>query len=536
MRSGSRKTGQTIVNVPDAKLMKLFVDDEPLLVSTADIPQYERVLDFRAGTLTRELLWRTPAGKQVHVRSTRLVSLVHRHLAMLTIEVTLLDSAAPVVISSQLLNRQDGEDEYHVSSAALGEGLDPRRTRHFDHRVLLPRLHRERLGEAMLGYRCANSGMTLACGYHHIVDTSCAHEVETTATADLAKTVITREGDAGRDDPGRQARVVPLVDRRAGAGAGRPLLAARWRGPATTVRSNCSTSSGSGSTSSGTDPTSSCGATTPRSRPCAGTCSSSRRRAPARRSRASPRRASPAPATRGTTSGTPRSTSCRSSPTRTRRRRDACCGSAGACCRSARKRATELNQVGALYPWRTINGEEASAYYAAGTAQYHINAAVALALKRYLDASGDVEFLAGEGAEILVETARLWEDLGFYSTNGERAFHIHGVTGPDEYTTVVNDNLYTNVMARFNLRYAARVVELLAESNTDAYENLLRRLELDPAEVERWIEAAELDVPALRRGAGHPPAGRLVPASSRRGTSTGTPPEKYPLLLTSTRW
>ncbi len=82
----------------------------------------------------------------------------------------------------------------------------------------------------------------------------------------------------------------------------------------------------------------------------------------------------------------------------------------------ARQRAQALNQIGALYPWRTINGEEASAYYAAGTAQYHINADIALALKRYVDASGDIAFIAGDGAEILMETARLWADLGFFST------------------------------------------------------------------------------------------------------------------------
>ena len=144
----------------------------------------------------------------------------------------------------------------------------------------------------------------------------------------------------------------------------------------------------------------------------------------------------------------------------------------------ARQRAAEVNQIGALYPWRTINGEEASAYYAAGTAQYHINAAIAFALKRYLDASGDIAFLAGEGAELLVETARLWEDLGFYSVNGEEVFRIHGVTGPDEYTTVVNDNLYTNVMARFNMRYAARVVDLLENWDGEAFASLCRRVEL----------------------------------------------------------
>ena len=113
---GFAKLGQTIVNVPDAKLMKLYVDDEPLLLTNADLEAYERVLDFRAGTLTRDLVWRTPAGKRVRVRSQRLVSLAHRHLAMLTFEVTMLDGHAPVVVSSQFLNRQDGEDEYHVAA------------------------------------------------------------------------------------------------------------------------------------------------------------------------------------------------------------------------------------------------------------------------------------------------------------------------------------------------------------------------------------------------------------------------------------
>lgn len=107
------------------------------------------------------------------------------------------------------------------------------------------------------------------------------------------------------------------------------------------------------------------------------------------------------------------------------------------------------------FPWRTINGQEASAYYAAGTAQFHINAAVAFAAARYVWATGDDEFRTGEGAEILSETARMWVSLGFFGKDGR--FHLHGVTGPDEYTAVVNNNLYTNVMARFNLRAAAAV-------------------------------------------------------------------------------
>jgi alpha,alpha-trehalose phosphorylase len=122
---GFAKTGQTIVNVPDAKLMKLYVDDEPLLLATADIREYRRELDFKNGVSSRDLIWRTPAGKSVRVRTERMVSFEHRHLAVMSIEVTLLDEPAPVVISSQLLNRQDGQDEYHVRLAALGEGMDP---------------------------------------------------------------------------------------------------------------------------------------------------------------------------------------------------------------------------------------------------------------------------------------------------------------------------------------------------------------------------------------------------------------------------
>ncbi|RAN78615.1 kojibiose phosphorylase [Bacillus sp. SRB_336] len=122
---------------------------------------------------------------------------------------------------------------------------------------------------------------------------------------------------------------------------------------------------------------------------------------------------------------------------------------------TARRRAAELSVDGALFAWRTINGLEASAYYAAGTAQFHIAAAIAFAANRYEWATEDPAFRDEIGADLLIETARMWASLGFFGKDG--MFHIHGVTGPDEYTAVVNDNLYTNVMARFNLRTAAAV-------------------------------------------------------------------------------
>jgi len=158
---------------------------------------------------------------------------------------------------------------------------------------------------------------------------------------------------------------------------------------------------------------------------------------------------------------------------------------------AARERAREVSQRGALFPWRTINGEEASAYYAAGTAQVHIDADIAHALVQYVNATGDVGFLVRDGLAILIETARLYADLGFWRNNGERSFHIHGVTGPDEYTTVVNNNLFTNVTARYNLEQAVAWVEWAREQEPEEFARLAQRLGLHDDEVREWARCAE---------------------------------------------
>jgi alpha,alpha-trehalose phosphorylase len=193
----------------------------------------------------------------------------------------------------------------------------------------------------------------------------------------------------------------------------------------------------------------------------------------------------------------------------------------------ARERASVLSQRGALFPWRTINGEEASAYYEAGTAQYHINADISYAIRRYHLATGDQEFLDRYGAEVLVETARLWEDLGFHARDG---FHIHGVTGPDEYTTLVNDNAFTNLMARLNLRAAVDVVRDLETRDPGQHEQLVHRTRLSPNEVRAWERAASaMHVP-------HDDELGITPQDSafldkEVWDFEGTPREKYPLLL-----
>ncbi len=157
----------------------------------------------------------------------------------------------------------------------------------------------------------------------------------------------------------------------------------------------------------------------------------------------------------------------------------------------ARERAAELSQKGALFPWRTINGLEASAYYPAGTAQYHINADIAYSIFQYIDVTGDESILLEGAAELLCETARLWADLGFYNPRKGGLFCINEVTGPDEYSALVNNNFYTNVMARHHLLRTAAAAAALKEHNPKYWDKLSRSLGLSQEEVSSWKQAGE---------------------------------------------
>ncbi|MGA0586108.1 beta-phosphoglucomutase [Dyella sp. KRB-257] len=158
----------------------------------------------------------------------------------------------------------------------------------------------------------------------------------------------------------------------------------------------------------------------------------------------------------------------------------------------ARAHAREMNHDrGALYAWRTISGDECSAYFPSGSAQYHINAAVAWAVRLYVDASGDHDFLRGQGAEMLIETARLWLDIGHFNPRRGGAFCIHSVTGPDEYSALVDNNHYTNRMAQRHLRDAAATARWLAAEHPQDYAVLATRLALDEDEIARWTLAAD---------------------------------------------
>jgi alpha,alpha-trehalose phosphorylase len=521
---GFARTGQTIVNVPDATLLKLYVDDEPLFLPTARLTEYRRELDFHSGVLVRDMNWSSPAGKQVRITSRRLVSLEHRHLGAISYEVC-IDTDAPVVISSQLLNRQDSrpQDEPGVN----GNG-DPRKARKFARRVLNAWDHVEDDLRIITGYRTSNSRMTLGVGVDHVVETENPWESKRTWSEDLGKVVFTV--DARADVPFRiikyftyhTSRSVPsieLVDRAARTldrairntyesleKAQRDRLEQFWSRADVVVEAE------------------------PRVQQAV-------RWNIFQLCQASARAETTGIPAKGLTGQayeghyfwdteiyvTPFLTYTESRITRNLLR------FRHSMLTLARERARELSENGALFPWRTINGEEASSYYAAGTAQYHINADIAYAIKRYVDVRGDRHILAEVGAEILVETARLWAGLGFFSPDSG-AFHIHGVTGPDEYTTVVNDNTFTNLMARANLRYAVEVVRELKEENPGAYSHLLHETKLEQDEIRRWERAAEeMYIPFDTERGIHPQDDNFL--EKEVWDFKNTPQDHYPLLL-----
>ncbi|MFQ5534943.1 MAG: glycoside hydrolase family 65 protein [Sphingomonadales bacterium] len=201
------------------------------------------------------------------------------------------------------------------------------------------------------------------------------------------------------------------------------------------------------------------------------------------------------------------------------------------CLDRARERAREMaHEKGALFSWRTIGGEECSSYFPAGTAQYHINAAVAYAVEQYFDVTGDWRFMQSQGAELLFETARIWMDLGHFSTRHGGKFCIHEVTGPDEYTAMVDNNLYTNAMARHNLESACRAAAHLRSEAPARYAELAAKISLADGEVEGWRQAAaQMYLPYDEELKIHAQDDSFL--NKPKWDFDNTPADKYPLLL-----
>jgi len=185
---GFAKTGQTIVNVTDSKIIKLFVDDEPFWLPNARCVRYDRRLNMRAGTLDRELLWETPAGTQVLITSRRLVSFVHRHVAAISYQVTLLNAAAPVVLASEMVA--------HQPNAGVPAD-DPQQARAFGGRVLQPRVSYARERRVVLCHATDQSRMILTCATDHDLETACPHTYKVIHREDVGQVAFTLEAQPG---------------------------------------------------------------------------------------------------------------------------------------------------------------------------------------------------------------------------------------------------------------------------------------------------------------------------------------------------
>jgi alpha,alpha-trehalose phosphorylase len=487
---GFAKTGQTIVNVTDSKIIKLFVDDEPFWLPNANLLSYDRRLNMKCGTLDREILWETPAGKQVLIASRRLVSFANRHVAAISYRVTLLNAPGSVVISSEMK-----ADEPSVFTNAN----DLRQTRVFAGRVLHHRTSYAKDRRIVLCHATEKSRLMLACATDHALETSCPHTHQVSHTEDFGQIAFTIDARPGCSidlakfmvyHTSETASAEELcgraewtMDRMAAQGFQQLLLSQEqymedyWRRGDVRVRD----------------------VREERTKRSTVEIQQAIRFNLFHILQASARAEESGVPAKGLTGQAYEGhyfwdteiyllpfliyTSPRIAKNLLTFRYKML--------PRARARARELGHRGAMFPWRTISGEEASAYYAAGTAQYHINADIMYALRKYVQATDDQEFVRDCGAEMLVETARLWQNLGFYSDAKGGKFRINSVTGPDEYNTVVNNNAYTNLMARENLRYAAETIQSLRATNPDAYDALVQKTALEPSEVEGWIRAAE---------------------------------------------
>ena len=516
---GLAKTGQTIVKVPDATIFRLFVDDEPFTLSTATLLRYERALDMQRGVLTREILWETPGGKKLEIKSKRLVSLTQRHVAAISYEVKLLNKSAPITILSEIANRPDKRESIE----------DPRQSRKLSPEILQTEMTFNKDRRLIFGQKTVSSKMTIASGVDHLIECDAVYDVRSTHNDQAGQVVLSTDLSQNQTvritkfityHTSRSAGTQDLVGR-----AHRTLNRAQYDGFQALLKSQKSALDKFWHYSD----------------------VEIRGEASAQQAirfnlyhlcQATARTDGIGVPAKGMTGAGYEGhyfwdteiyvmpfltyTNPRIAKNLLQFRH----GLLG----KARERAQQVNQKGALYPWRTINGEEASAYYAAGTAQYHLNADIIYALKKYYEVTGDQDFLFEYGAEMLVETARLWYDLGFFSKNKEKKFEIHGVTGPDEYNTVVNNNTYTNLMARENLWFAAQTLKDLQKRKPARFEALVHETKLNPDEIQDWKTAADkMYVPYDEEKKINPQDDSFL--EKEPWDFAHTPPEKYPLLL-----
>ncbi|WP_461021725.1 glycoside hydrolase family 65 protein [Thalassiella azotivora] len=466
---GFPESGQTVVTVTDGTLIRLHVGDSPFDMRYGQVQSHERYLDLRNGQLHRSTEWTSPSGSTVRVTSRRLVSFSQRALAAICYEVEPVDGDTYIALQSDLV----------ANAPTNGRHRDPRAAAVLE-RPLVPELAAGRESRAVLVHRTHRSDLRVAAGMTHVLDLPEDADTSVEASDDMARFTV-----AVRLPQGSRLRLVKLLaygwSSRRSAHALRDqvdaaLAVARltgWDGLAEQQREYLDDFWGRSDVVVEGD-----AELQQAVRVSLFHVLQTGARA---EGEALPAKGLTGPGYDGhafwdtETFVLPLLTY-----TVPHAARDALRWRHSTL-PQARQRAAELGLDGAAFPWRTIHGEETSGYWPAGTAAFHVNADVADAVARYLAATGDTEFETRHGVEVLVETARLWASLGHFAADG--VFRIDGVTGPDEYTAVVDDNVYTNLMAQRNLREAAAACRRRPD--------LARSLDVHSDEVALWCAAAD---------------------------------------------
>jgi len=507
---GDPEDSQTVVNVTNGKIIRLTVEDEPFDVRNGKLRAHERVLDLRAGVLRRAAEWVSPTGRPVRVSSTRIVSFTHRSIAAIRYEVEPLDAPVEVVVQSELVTNE---------ALPITE-QDPRAPAALESPLASDFFKSGELRAALI-HTTKASGLTVAAVMDHRLDGPEGTQTAIASESDLARLTITATAA-----PGRPLRVTKFVAY--GWSGQRSVPALRdevdaalasavhtgWEGLLQEQRAFLDMFWEDADIEIDGDA---------ELQQAVRFALFHTVQAGARgEQRLIPAKGLTGPGYDGHTFWDTEAFvlpllmltySRRAAVADALRWRHETLD-------LARARARSLGLRGAAFPWRTIAGQECSGYWPAGTAAFHINAAIADAVQRYLLLTEDEAFASEAGVELLVETARLWRSLGHHDAEGR--FRIDGVTGPDEYSAIADNNVYTNLMAARNLKSAADAIERRP--------HLAQPLGVDDEEAAGWRTAAEaIFVPYDESRGVHPQAEGFT--DHAEWDFEATPPENYPLLL-----
>jgi alpha,alpha-trehalose phosphorylase len=505
---GYPEDGQTVVNVTNGKIIRLLVGDEPFDIRYGKLRKHERVLDLRAGVLQRTAEWLSPTDVPVRVSSTRLVSFKQRAIAAISYEVEPLEGSIPVVVQSEL-----------VANETLPPTVaDPRAAAALSS-PLMAEFDAGQGVRAVLVHTTRLSRLTVGAAMDHVIDGPEDTETSIETYADLARLTIIATAAPGK--PLRlikflgygwsHERTVPAVhDQVVADVAGAVHIG--WDGLVEQQRAYLDNYWDEADIELDGDPELQQAVRFALFHTIQAGARGEQRLIPAKGLTGPGYDGHTFWDTEGFVLPVLMYTRPKAVADALRWRHSTL--------DLARERARSLGLQGAAFPWRTIHGEECSAYWPAGTAAFHINAAIANAVIRFGEIALDEDFEREVGVELLVETARLWRCLGHHDASG--SFRIDGVTGPDEYSAIADNNVYTNLMAQRNLRGAADAVE--------RHPRVAAKFGAGAEEAASWRDAADkMLIPYDEKLGVHPQAERFT--EHEVWDFDSMEPDEYPLLL-----